>query len=438
MKILARTSYTIGIWIAISTIYGLRIPKGFQSFWAEDGGLFYQDATNHIFPKEFTEPAAGYLVLVARIIARITNLFPLETVPLVNFLQTTLVMTILVLVVFITSETFIIILWLRLLLAASFLFIPIASFESIASSGNLHFFLPVGLVFILISVEKNSKISFFYIFLVALACLSDPLCIFCLPFIFHRKIIRSARQFTFIQSIYSKVFLIALSTQLVFFGFALLHGGRATGQGHSIIKTFYLFLDRVVGSTFVPGWGSVTSGDFINSPLNSKLLIRAIAAILVITFWVILYFKSPKAQPGQNLQVLNQTNVIIKLIGCLVPYWFIAGIGINPEPRYAVFPSFCLLTVGVVVLDRHLMGTVKRQRRIYLLGLFSATLIATWVLSWTPSSLRTTGPEWRNEISKAATRCETLHQQNANLRILPEYSDWFVTVSCDSIIDSKK
>ena len=58
----------------------------YLNFYAEDGSLFFQDAKDFSFPIDLLVPAGGYFVLVSRIIGRLITFFPVEILPLVNFI----------------------------------------------------------------------------------------------------------------------------------------------------------------------------------------------------------------------------------------------------------------------------------------------------------------------------------------------------------------
>lgn len=435
MPLLKLCISVLATWIAVSILNAVRIPMGYKSFWAEDGALFYQDALDQSFTETLKSPAGGYFNLIGRLGGEILSHVPLLNVTNLNFLLATFVMAISIVTVFNHSRTLIAKLPLRIIASVSLVFTPIASFDSLGNLANLHFTLPFVVLIILISSQTNEKTSSLSVFLIILACLSDPLCIFCFPALLYLK--RSETRLTFQakNTIYIKTFLASMFIQIAFTITYLLQGSRNLGQEHSVVKTFYLFLDRVVGSTFVPGWGRVSSSDFTGESFTTKLLVRAAVAGTVLLIWFFVYLKLQKKERvvvGERDLIMNDV-FLYQLLVCLLTYWFIAGIAFNPEPRYGIFPSLCLLMCAIVVIDRYsdFQKSIS-TKRFTILGFF--TLIsATWILSWTPSPYRITGPEWRNEISKAKEVCAQFETKSTKLRILPETGDWYVEVPCTSL-----
>jgi len=423
-------------WAAVSVLYVLRIPMGFKSFWAEDGSLFYQEAVEKSFLETLKSPTGGYLCLIGRIGGEITSYFPVQNATFVNFLLATLIMAVCIVTVFNHSKILINNCSLRLLAAIGLVFIPAASFDSLANLANLHFTLPFVLLIILISSRENSKASSLSVFLIILACLSDPLCIFCFPALLYLKTTKRRLTFNLKKSVYTKVYLASMVIQLLFTVVYLSQGVRTLGQDHSVVKTLYLFLDRVIGSTFIPGWGRVSSSDFSEGSLTSKLLIRAVAASIILVLWLLIYFKLIKKERlVLDKTVFTNRNVsLFQVLVSSLTYWFTAGIAFNPEPRYGIFPSLCLLIAAISIVDRILDMQRSPGARKFTLSIFFILISSTWILSWTPSSHRINGPEWRDEIERAVIRCSNSDINNVKLQILPEKGNWFVEVPCTYLI----
>jgi hypothetical protein len=423
-------------WFAVSVLYAVRIPMGYKSFWAEDGSIFYQDAAEETFLETLKFPTSGYLILIGRIGGKVTSNFPLENVTFVNFILATFVAALSVVTVFNHSRTLVAKIPLRIIASIGFVFIPVANFDSIANLANLHFFLPFVVLIVLISSQKNVKASLLSVLLIILACLSDPLCIFCFPALLYLK--KSGTRFTFSMkdTIYAKTYLASMFIQLAFTVAYLSQGARSFGQEHSVVKTFYLFLDRVVGSTFIPGWGRVSSSDFTGEFLTAKLLSRAVLASTILIFWVVLYLKLIKKEMVvvDKRNLANKDFLLFQLLACSLTYWFVAGIAFNPEPRYGIFPSFCLLMCAIVIVDRYSATQNNLKARRFTLWIFIASISATWIFSWAPSPHRITGPEWREELGRAIKLCTNSNVKSTKLQILPEEGNWFVEVPCSSLL----
>jgi hypothetical protein len=408
---------------------------GYKTFWAEDGSVFYQDALNQSFVETLRSPTSGYLLFIGRIGGEILSYVPLANVTSLNFLLSSFVMALSIVTVFNHSRTLITKIPLRVIASVGLVFTPVANFDSLANLANLHFTLPFVILIILISSQKNERTSSLSVFLIILACLSDPLCIFCFPALIYLR--KSEARFTLQvkNTIYAKTYFVSIFIQITFTITYLLQGARSLGQEHSVVKTFYLFLDRVVGSTFIPGWGQVSSSDFAGESITTKLLSRAVLAVTVLMICFVLYLKLVKKERVvlDERDFIRNGFLMCQLLACLLTYWFVAGIAFNPEPRYGIFPSLCLLICAIVIIDRYSEIQKNISARRFTLLSFFALISATWILSWTPSPYRITGPEWRNEIAIAMEICAKSETKSAKLQILPEKGNWYVEVPCTSL-----
>jgi hypothetical protein len=69
--------------VALWLLQWFRQAGGFPTLWAEDGVLYLQAAVTHGAVENVTTPAAGYLIVLPRILAQIVVLFPLSQAPIV-------------------------------------------------------------------------------------------------------------------------------------------------------------------------------------------------------------------------------------------------------------------------------------------------------------------------------------------------------------------
>jgi hypothetical protein len=407
---------------------------GYKSFWAEDGSLFYQGAVEGSFVDTLKDPTAGYLLLLGRIGGNITSYFPIEYVTIVNFMIATFVMALCIVTLFYHSRTLVSNISLRVFAAIAIALVPIANFDSLANLANLHFTLPFVVLIVLISSQESSKTSLLSVLLIILACLSDPLCIFCLPALINMKRVQTKFSLSINKSLYSKAYLTSMTIQVVFTVVYLTQGARSIGQEHSVIKTTYLFLDRVIGSTFIPGWGHVSSSDFTGDLFMAKLWGRAVIAAVILGFWTVVYRKLMTKKVTDQRSLLENRIILFQLLACSLSYWFTAGITFNPEPRYGIFPALCLLMAATVIIDRYSSTMTVPKSRNLTVWIFCASISATWILSWSPNAYRITGPQWSEEIVKAFKLCTNSNSKSAKLQILPGGDDWYVKVPCSSLI----
>jgi hypothetical protein len=207
---------------------------------------------------------------------------------------------------------------------------------------------------------------------------------------------------------------------------------RSISSSHSIVKTLYLFLDRVIGSTFVPHWGRVSSDTLVAGGVKTDLIFRALiglATLIVILFFAVVHLKRKLSINERHSKATLFWLMILPVI-----YWFTAGYLFNPEPRYAIFPGLSFLLVALFLLD-HFSCTERRTFQItlvtYSVMIFS---ILIWVLSPSPSDRRVIGPEWNSQIFNGKLQCAQANQEFVIVRILPMDSGWKVKILCNSLI----
>jgi hypothetical protein len=150
----------LGVWIAIATIFAIKVPISYKKIYAEDGSSLQLYLQNP-FPQELFRPVAGYLDVLLRGAGATVSLFPLEFAPRILFLINTFPMATLWMSVFISSRALIKNIRLRILLATGHILLPNGNLESIANSANLHFYFMSACVLILLSTPQNRLKQFF-------------------------------------------------------------------------------------------------------------------------------------------------------------------------------------------------------------------------------------------------------------------------------------
>jgi hypothetical protein len=423
-KIPSAIATWFSIWVLISTILYVKIPAAFTKIYAEDG-LSLQTALEKNFPDDFLLPYAGYFDIVWRSGGRVASFFPLHSAAQSIFLFNTLALTWITLTLYHASSEHIQNRSSRAIFALSLLFIPIANFESVANTTNLHFFfmaacLPIFLHNFTKQVEEY-KFSFF----VLVSALSTPLMLFYLPLIIYLRFINTKSKWHSRLKPTESAFLIGLFVQFTFI-LTRAFGDRTSSGANSVSKTGYLYLDRVVGSTFIPWWGDVSKNTVSPVPnilpTSVYLASRALLALGLLLFCAVCFLRS-----GKRSQEVTALMVGIFLSGVL--YWLVVGVLFNPEPRYAIFPSFSL-----ILLIFYFHGNLYKSNNLKLHGLLIIVLILlTWIGSWSPSAHRTEGPDWAAEFAKAQANC-SVGIEKVRIPIIPENLDWNVVIDCKKLL----
>ena len=415
----------LACWTAISLIIFLKIPESFTKLYAEDGISYLEDALKFSFLSNLFTPVAGYLDIVARLAGSFVILFPLEHAPSVFFAYNTLVYTLICFTVFYASKEFILNLINRVLLSLSLILIPIAGFESIANTANLHFFLVSACMPILIKTTFTTFQSIYFSLFVFFASLSVPLTVFLFPLIVFRHLNLNRKTLFSRPNLVEVMWALGVSLQFIFIA---LNGFSAADKSdglNSPLEPIYLYLDRVVGSTLIPTWGyisrdNLTSGQDLQL-LSSTILIRGILSLLVfvsLIFYVMLRGRHNYKARKIAILVLVTTSI----------YWFCVGVVFSSAPRYAIISSFGLLFAVFCV-----QGPRRVNGKLHIQSIAVTTVIfLTWFGSWKPSQYRVDGPIWINEFRKAEAECRS-GEKEVHIPIIPANQNFKVEINCQKI-----
>lgn len=408
--------------VVILLINALRVPSALLNFWAEDGVVFYSDAINEDFPQRLFVDSGrgGYLNLSGKVIAEFVRMFPIQLAPLINFISVNLVYMILSLIIFNRLNQYFKIKKFLFLLIGFFFFVPIASYDSVATSINLHFFLLFTSFIIIIAKEKKNSIASHSIIFVT--CLSDPLAILLIPAIALSIIIKknlNAHLLTYASS---------LIIQVVFIVHLFGDSTRVVGQSSNVIKTTYLFLDRVVGSSLIPNWGFIDGQILESGGIPKILIIRLVVSCIALVLLVYLLIvarslNSTVLKEGQNFL----TGLMLLTLSI---YWAVAGLFFNPEPRYAIFPSLCLVSISLISLDS-IVSNLRNHRISRCLTTLSTFLfISIFAAAFQVSDIRDTNQIWSEQIAEGKIACEDERLLKVDIRIPPERNNLLLSVNC--------
>ena len=408
--------------LLILLINALREPSGLLNFWAEDGVVFYSDVMNEDFPQRLfvDSGGGGYLNLSGKIIAEFVGMFPIGFAPIVNFIFVNLVYAILFVVIYnrlnlyFKTKTFL------FLFMGFFIFVPIASYDSVATSINLHFFLFFTSFIIIFTKEgKSTLVSHSIIFV---TCLSDPLAILLIPAIAVLIILKKNLHTHLFTYTFSLLIQVAFIVQ--FFG----DSTRVVGLDPSIIKTVYLFMDRVVGSSLIPNWGFIDGQNIESGGISKILIIRLVASFIVLSLLVYLLItaRSLNVTPfreGQNFLV----GLMLLTLGT---YWAVAGLFFNPEPRYAIFPSLCLVCVFLMSLDSIGSNFKENKIRRFSLCIASFLFISIFASTFQVSNIRDTNQIWSDQLAAGKAACKDGKLLQVEIEIPPERNNLLLSLNC--------
>ena len=413
------------VFLTILLVNSVRVPVGLLNFWAEDGVVFYSDVINKDFPQRlFTDTGAGgYLNLSGKIIAEFVGLFAIEIAPIVNFCLVNLAYSILFMIIYKRLNQYFQSKIYLLLFMGFFVFVPIATFDSLATSINLHFFLLFSIFIIIFS--NQIRPTFTGHLVIFITCLSDPLAILLVPAVLALIFLKKVR------NSYLLNFFISLTMQLLAILYFFGDSTRSIGNNPSITKTFYLFIDRVVGSTFVPNWGFVDGQNLESGQISRVLIFRFLIGFLILMSILYLVYRSSSISIRQLR--MDQNFLVGSLLLTLSTYWCVTGIFFNPEPRYAIFPSLCLALVFLMGLDVVTVNLQNASSSKRLIGIASILFTSIFASAFQVSEIRDTDQDWKKQVQVGRAACYGEKLLDFKVIIPPERNNLTLTIKCKDL-----
>ena len=400
------------------TILKLKLGSAADKVYAEDGGIYLQQAIDLPFPHDVFKPYAGYSDVTARLLGNFVSIFPVQSYTRVILLTVALVLTLTGYLLFLSSKDLLPSKTLRIVLALGLILLPIGSFESFGNITNLHFYLMSGCLFLILGPKLYQDRFYFGCIFIVVSCLSTPLMIYYLPLLtIHFFLLRlNGINFRFNRFHFS--LLVGITLQFLFV-FTLALGDRGSNSHHNLPKTIYLLLDRVIGSSLIPFWGYVSSAD-LNASLKNLLIRGLIAGI---TFGFFMYLFVLRYRSRTQLQVLP-----LSLTVGMIFYWLTLGYFFAPEPRYAIFAGYMFLVAIILTV----VNSSHVKQKNWVTNLMVSAIILTWMGSFTPSSLRIVGPTVSEQIANASTFCKS-EKARFRLMLLPVNAKWELVLNCSKL-----
>ena len=422
MALKIRKLVDYGSLLIISGFYlVITVPNFFTSIYAEDGARYLQDALDSGGLNNIFKTLAGYGDVPARIIAAIASLSPPKWYPISLGILTILVVALCVIVVFDSVLPILKNKSLAYLFSVFLLVLPIARFESLGNVTNLHFYFFTSSAFVILHFLFTKKISIFQGIFVFLAALSVPLTLFLFVFLLYRGDPRKYFSLE-LKSLLMNPFVIlgvgSLINFLVSWGDS---SSRAPRSLNSIVKVSYLYLDRIVGSTFTPFWGRVHSdenGIVISNSIINSIGIRLIVATLLFGLLFFLSLKLDKFSRNFALFILG----ISVLFGVLLGFFF------NLEPRYCIFPSYLLAFVFFFIFSS--------QNKRWPVPILLIYLLLLTINASSDVASRQNSSNWKNQVAIARSECQNdRNLEDVRIRIAPFRAGayWFMKLPCSTI-----
>lgn len=389
-------------WVLIATCVQLARGSGYgpvDVVWAEDGGVFLNQAMRAPLWQNLSTPHAGYLQVICRLLAQPAAYLPLSWAAWWFAVAAAVVVVLISLLVWFASRDVLRSRWARVLLTVFVPVLPQAGFETNANVANLHWYLAYAAFWVLLAAPKALRWQLGASVVVVLAVLSDPLTVLVLPatvvgVIVHRRVSCGPP--------------IAMLLALLVQAWVVLGTGsslRATSTSLADLVGVYALRvvtsaatgDRVLESLY-PRWGVVAVA----------LLSLAVLVGVLLAFW----------KTGSNGRWVAGLALGVSVVYLCVPI-ALRGTGSMLESesfglsgsRYALVPLLLFWVGAIVLLDG--MGhrfagrsAGKQLNTSAVLGTAISVLLGIQVLSdWPMATARTDGPVWTDTVRTAEDTC---------------------------------
>jgi len=375
----------------------LRQPgiQSWNSIWQEDGGIFLTDALDKPFLETLVTPYNGYLHLIARLIAGVTVIFPLDDAALLLSLGSAITVTLIAIYVYYASRRVFETRWARALAGVVVVLLPATGYETNANVANLHWYLIYALFWVLIAPPVSTRGRWVAAVITAFAVLSDPLTIVLAPLVALMVIRDRSRPALVVPAVYA----VTLAVQLGL-GFFADPGERNAPS--SLLELPGIYALRVTGSFLV---GDLFLDDFWK-PFGAAFAI--VAALLVLGSLAFAWLRSePRTRTFVVLALgLSFAYLAVPLMLRGTANFLDRELFNLNGSRYILLPILFLFVAFLAVLDDR-AGAFRGERRRTVQAAFTVGFAALALVNFNIFAVRTAGPRWDEGLAGARQQCQT-------------------------------
>lgn len=244
-------------------------------FWAEDGYFWYSQLYNLGLQSLFS-PENGYFQTISRLTMILTMPFGIIHAPLISNLITLVIRSLLPMFLF-TSRFSFICTWKKIFLVMYYLLMPNTG-EVHGNITNIHWFLALYILLILIAVPANNKKWHIHDFIIlVISSLSGPFSVFVIPYILIKFF------YCGIKQQYNEIIVLIGSIIQIF---CIVSTSQASRSASTLDASFSL-LSQIVSSKIIFGAilnNSITNHFILNNSLICILLFLILSISLFISF----------------------------------------------------------------------------------------------------------------------------------------------------------
>lgn len=372
-----------------------------QTFWAEDGVIFYSQALAHPFWSTLVTSYNGYDQLGPRLTVGLARLAPVRDASTVVALTGACGLALLGCLVFHMARGHIPSPGLRVLLVAAMVLLPLATVEMLDNLVNLPWWMFFAAFWALLWRPRARAGLFAAAALCALAAASEPLVGLLLPLAAVRAVALRRPS----EQVAGAALLAGLAFQV---GVVFSSNGQHSFRSAGLADVAPAFGARV-------GLGWLTGLRATDAVVSSNRTLAEVlgAAVFVVIVAAGLSFGS------RGTRAFTVVAAVLAPVCFVVPVW-LRGVGplmqtarsVGYAGRYAATPILMVIS-ALLVLAWHLSTRPAQRegrgvvpgRALGALAVCCALLIPAWVADFRGTNGRAGGPTWQSQLSLAVARC---------------------------------
>ena len=139
---------------------------------------------------------------------------------------------------------------------------------------------------------------------------------------------------------------------------------------------------------------------------------------------------------GLRCKETDQVLSVVVSLSVGIGYWLFLATMFSPEPRYAIFPAFCVLYCLLTSVEIYREPERKERGEWPKVFFVPLMVVVGFASHWTPSELRSDGPTWSAGLYVAAEDCRVPGAMTATVPIIPTYRDWSVELNCEELLSA--
>lgn len=427
------------LFVVVATAIQLLRQPGqpmWRTLWAEDGAVFYEDAVRHPFREVALRGYAGYANVLPRTVAAIGSHLPLESYAAFVAVVTTALVSLLALFVFYASAPLLRSPLRQGVLAGTMLVLPVLPIEVLGAICNLQWMLPLPcLLAVSLPVERGRDVIA-RAAIVALAALSNPLCLVFLPIALWRLVRHVRHHAVLVDAVVPLLYLAASAAQI-----AVIVTSKHMSQSRPPLGRFSGGVARMYGTQVTaPLLFGIRVSQSIWDVMGAGLAAMSAAVVAAALIWKV-------SRSGTPARWVISTLVAASCAVFLIE-WRARAFAIPrdmsrfslPASRFDVFPTLLLLFALLVPVDLAFAKPAPRggarladelRRSSLILVVLSAWVAVAIVPSYHVASARSVEPDFVQTVEAAERACERLPSTDHRVQIAP--TRWFLSLSCKEL-----